>query len=98
MRNMKRDDDEEYYEFDSDNNKKRISRSDALAYPYHVVCKCNPAKGWEHNKQWTENSDSLPMTESWDPTFKERFYSIHLELKVNMKQMIAANLDAIPSQ
>ena len=43
------DDDDEYYKFDSDNNKRRISRSNALAYLYHVVCKCFQAKGWKHN-------------------------------------------------
>ena len=55
--------DDEYHEFDSDNNKRRISRSDAMSCTYHVVCQYYEAKGWEHNNRWTENSDELPMTE-----------------------------------
>ena len=35
------------------------------------------------------------VTEGWDPTFKERFYSIHSELKAEMKQMINNNLSVI---
>ena len=69
-----------------------------MACTYHVVCQCYETKGWEHNNRWIENSDGLPMTEDWDDTFKERFHSIHSELKVEMKQMIDANLGVISSQ
>ena len=65
------EDDDEYNEFDSDNNKRRISRSDAMACTYHVVCQGYEAKGWEHNNRWIEYSVGLPMTEDWDDTFKE---------------------------
>ena len=86
------DDDDEYYEFDSENNKRRISRNEAMAYSYRVICECYKANGWEqYINRWIENSDGILVTEGWDPTFKERFYSIHSELKAEMKQMINNN-------
>ena len=98
IKDEEEDDDDEYYKFDSDKNKRRISRSDAMVYSYSVVCQCYQAKGWDQNNGWIENSDGLPVTEHWDPTFKKRFYLIHLKSKANMKQIIATNLGAIPSQ
>ena len=90
------DDDDEYYEFDSENNKRRISRNEAMAYSYCVICKCYKANGWEqYINRWIENSDGILVTEGWDPTFKERFYSIHSELKAEMKQMINNNSGVI---
>ena len=87
----KEKDDDEYYEFDSDNNKRCISRSDAMACLYHVVCQCYQEKRWEHNNRWIENSDGLPLIEDWDNTFKKKFYSKHLDLKAEIKQMIDVN-------
>ena len=45
------EEDGEYYEFDSDNNKRRIGPSDNMGCLYKIICQCYQAKGWEHNNR-----------------------------------------------
>ena len=63
----------DYEWFDSDNNKRCISSSDAMKDIYHVVNQCYEAKGQGKNG-WIKNSNGILLTDNQDDVFKERFH------------------------